>query len=74
AYGFDVTDQACVNNLLNGQCNPATWMFWDGVHPTTRTHEILAARFFSAVPEPSAILLLAIGLVGLLVTGRRKAL
>ncbi|WP_291983484.1 SGNH/GDSL hydrolase family protein [Candidatus Accumulibacter sp. ACC005] len=74
AYGFDVTDQACVNNLLNGQCNPATWMFWDGVHPTTRTHEILAARFFSAVPEPSAILLFAIGFVGLLVTGRRKAL
>ncbi|EXI78931.1 MAG: PEP-CTERM motif protein [Candidatus Accumulibacter appositus] len=49
-------------------------MFWDGVHPTTRTHEILAARFFSAVPEPSAILLFAIGFVGLLVTGRRKAL
>ncbi|WP_313951623.1 SGNH/GDSL hydrolase family protein [Accumulibacter sp.] len=73
AYGFDVADRACVDNLLNGQCNPATWMFWDGVHPTTRTHEILAARFYAAVPEPSAILLFAIGLFGLVVTGRRKA-
>ncbi len=35
----------CVENLQNGLCNPDEWLFWDGVHPTTRTHEILARQF-----------------------------
>lgn len=75
AYGFDVTDQACVANLLNGACNPDTWVFWDGVHPTTKAHEILATKFYvTLVPEPSAILLFAIALFGLAATGRRKSL
>jgi phospholipase/lecithinase/hemolysin len=73
AYGFEVANQACLDHF--GECNPDTWVFWDGVHPTTRTHEILGAKFYAAVvPEPSVILLLAIGLLGLGVTGRRKAL
>lgn len=77
AYGFTVTDQACINNLLSGQCNPGNWnqwVFWDGVHPTTRAYEILAAKLYGAVPEPSAIFLLAIGLFGLAASGRRKSL
>jgi len=72
AYGFEVADQACLDHF--GECNPDTWVFWDGVHPTTRTHEILAAKFYAAVPEPSAFLLLATALLGLAMTGRRKSL
>jgi phospholipase/lecithinase/hemolysin len=77
AYGFDVANAACVDNLLNGQCTPENWdkwVFWDGVHPTTRAHELLARQFRAAVvPEPPTYMLLSLGLLALgWSTGRRK--
>ncbi len=71
AYGFtNVTDQ-CVENLLNSQCNPDTWLFWDGVHPTTAGHRLLGSQFAAAVPEPATLALLALGLLGI-AAGRRR--
>lgn len=64
AFGFSNVTEACVANLLNGRCDPNTWLFWDGVHPTTRAHELLAIQFAHAVPEPTTFILLAIALAG----------
>jgi phospholipase/lecithinase/hemolysin len=68
AYGFDVADKSCVANLPNQQCNPSTWVFWDSVHPTTRSHQMLAGYWQAAllVPEPPTFMLavLGLGLVG----------
>jgi phospholipase/lecithinase/hemolysin len=74
-FGFTNTTGKCVDNISNGLCNPDdnTWLFWDGVHPTTYAHSILGAEFRAAVPEPESILLLAIGLLGIFVTRRRAA-
>lgn len=78
-YGISVTDRACVANFnfadpMAGACNPGnwnTWLFWDGVHPTTRTHQILAGQLRAAVPEPGVLLLLPFGLAVALVLRRR---
>lgn len=75
AYGITNTTEKCVDNIVNGRCDPNnnTWLFWDGSHPTTYAHRILGAQFAAAVPEPESILLLAIGLLGIFVTRRRAA-
>ena len=70
AYGFTNWTQGCVLNFGfgPGQCNPTnwdSWLFWDGVHPTTATHQILGAQFAAAVPEPASIVLLAIAILAL---------
>jgi phospholipase/lecithinase/hemolysin len=40
-------------------------MFWDSVHPTTRTHEMLANFIVRQlqVPEPAALGLFIVGLL-----------
>jgi phospholipase/lecithinase/hemolysin len=41
-------------------CNPNEFLFWDPVHPTTTTHQLIAKSAFSvlqaSIPEPSAVL------------------
>ncbi len=73
AYGITNTTEKCIDNILNGRCDPSnnTWLFWDGVHPTTYAHSIIGGGFRAAVPEPETILLLAIGLFGIFATRRR---
>jgi phospholipase/lecithinase/hemolysin len=70
AYGFSNWTQGCVLNFGfgPGQCNPTnwdTWLFWDGVHPTTATHRLLGAGFRAAVPEPATLGLIAAALFAL---------
>ena len=76
AYGFEVTDKACVYNLgyEPGQCNPGNWdkwVFWDSVHPTTSAHALLGQEFAASVPEPGTIFLLAIAFFAMAVSRRR---
>ena len=76
AYGFEVTDKACVVNLASGLCNPGNWdkwVFWDSAHPTTSAHALLGREFAASVPEPGTVFLLAIALLAMAVSRRRAA-
>ena len=66
----DVTDP-CFNG--SSVCSdPNDHLFWDGFHPTTAADAILAEQFATAAtPEPSAILLMGTGILGLLLLVRR---
>lgn len=72
-YGIANATQQCVQHLLDSQCNPNTWLFWDGVHPTTAGHRLLGEQFAAAVPEPATLALLALGLLGIAASRRRRA-
>ncbi len=69
-YGLTVTDTACI---ADPACDPDTWLFWDGVHPTTKVHEILGAQFMAAVPEPATLVLFVLGLFGISALRRRQS-
>lgn len=68
AFGLTNVTDAC--GALPG-CNPSQYLFWDGIHPTSAGHSLIAASMLAAVPEPSSMLLLALGICGLLAWRRR---
>ncbi|MCP5146366.1 MAG: SGNH/GDSL hydrolase family protein [Gammaproteobacteria bacterium] len=73
AYGFSNATDSCVAALLTtGLCDPASWLFWDGVHPTARAHSVLAAAFAAAIPEPSTLALLGLSFLSMAAAGRRQ--
>lgn len=56
-FGFTVTNQEYLGVLLGGG-NPGdvnNYIFWDGIHPTTKTHSILAAAL-TEVLNPEFVL------------------
>jgi phospholipase/lecithinase/hemolysin len=51
-FGFGDVTTACLHfDPLSLCADPDTHLFWDGVHPTTRGHEILADELHEAVHE-----------------------
>ena len=52
-------------------CNPSQYLFWDGIHPTSAGHALIAASMLAAVPEPSSMLMLAVGICAVLAWRRR---
>ena len=70
-YGLSNVTDACGNPLAG--CNLATSLFWDGIHPTAAGHSLLSQQMFAlAVPEPSAVLMMAAGVLLLIGLGRRR--
>ncbi|MCV2366641.1 SGNH/GDSL hydrolase family protein [Roseateles oligotrophus] len=71
AYGLSNISDACGAAINN--CDPATALYWDAIHPTAKGHQILAdAMMAAAVPEPSSYLLFAVGLAGMAAWQRRR--
>ncbi|MCA1685076.1 MAG: PEP-CTERM sorting domain-containing protein, partial [Planctomycetia bacterium] len=59
AFGFtNVTQDVIDTPALAG--NATGYLFWDSVHPTTAGQAIVGNAAFSAVPEPSSVVLLVI--------------
>lgn len=78
AYGLVNTSDAC--GAILG-CDPSTYLFWDGIHPTSAGHALLAEAMtdFVAssagptvpVPEPATLWMLGAGLLA--IAWRRRA-
>ena len=70
AYGFDNVTDAC--GAL-ADCKPSKYLFWDGIHPTSRGHQLVSnAMFALAVPEPATYAMTLMGVAVLLVVARRR--
>jgi phospholipase/lecithinase/hemolysin len=52
---------------------PESYLFWDISHPTTAAHAVLAQRAAEAVPEPTTVMLLGLGLAGLRLVSQRRS-
>ena len=71
AFGFTNVNTPCFDGTTICS-NPGQYLFWDGFHPTTAADQILAAQFANAIPEPSSLLMLGTGVVGLAGMLKRK--
>ena len=69
SFGMTNVTQAC--GFVGNGCNAATALFWDGIHPTAYAQTIVASAMLTAVPEPSSMLMLAVGICALLAWRRR---
>jgi len=65
AFGLTNVKDACAqfNACI---ADPSTFLFWDGIHPTSATEAIISDAILSlVVPEPSTLALLAVALFAL---------
>lgn len=67
-YGLRNVTGACAAAT---SCDPSTFLFWDGIHPTSAGHAFIARAVLQAVPEPAMLWLLAIGGLACAVALRR---
>jgi phospholipase/lecithinase/hemolysin len=68
APGLHVGDQSYNTSLIVP--NPDQYLFWDDLHPTRAGHALLGQAALAAVPEPSLLMPVALGVFGLLARRR----
>jgi outer membrane lipase/esterase len=69
SFGFSNVTDAC--GAISG-CDPSTYLFWDGIHPTSAAQALVANALLTAVPEPTSALLMTLGVASLVVARRRR--
>jgi outer membrane lipase/esterase len=69
AFGFTNVTDACARFTT---CDPSTFLFWDGIHPTSGGALVISNAMLSTVPEPATLILLGAGLAMAAVTARRQ--
>ena len=65
AYGLTDVTSVC-SASVDCIASPDTTFFWDGIHPTTAGHALLAELSAAAIPEPASLLLVMLALLVLL--------
>jgi phospholipase/lecithinase/hemolysin len=71
SFGLFNADLPCAALALP-LCNPEAFLFWDGIHPTSAGHRIIANAMLALVPEPSSFALLLAATIGLIASRRRS--
>src|SRR5499425_3211515 len=69
AFGFTNATDACARFTT---CDPSTFVFWDGIHPTSGGALVISDAMLATVPEPATLILLGAGLVMAAATARRQ--
>lgn len=71
AFGFTNVADAC-GAVAGANCSQ--YAYWDGIHPTTAAHRVIAEAFaVAAVPEAETWAMLAFGLAAVGWTSKRRA-
>jgi outer membrane lipase/esterase len=68
-YNLTNVDDACAQFV---NCDPSTYLFWDGIHPTSAGHALISSAMLRFVPEPATAALFGAALAILAFCRRRK--